>query len=126
MSVNSRQKGKAGEREFAQELQKHGFDARRGQQYSGLGGDDVVVAGRPDWHVEVKRVQRLNVPQAMAQALTDAGQRLAILAHRQNRSRWLITMTLPAWIDLVARADRAVVVTSTIEAGVASSGKTIS
>lgn len=107
MPINSRQKGKVGEREFADELKEHGFDARRGQQYSGLGGDDVVVAGRPDWHLEIKRVQRLNVPQAMAQALADAGERTAILAHRQNRSPWLITMTLPAWLALVAKADRA-------------------
>lgn len=33
--MNSRQKGKVGEREFASLLREHGFDARRGQQFSG-------------------------------------------------------------------------------------------
>ena len=33
--MNSRRKGKVGEREFAALLREHGFDARRGQQFSG-------------------------------------------------------------------------------------------
>ena len=37
--MNSRRKGKVGEREFAALLRENGFDARRGQQFS----------GSPDW-----------------------------------------------------------------------------
>lgn len=33
--MNSRNKGKRGEREFAALLREHGFDARRGQQFAG-------------------------------------------------------------------------------------------
>ena len=47
-------KGKQGEREVAALLRKYGFDARRGKQFSGEEGRDVVhdIDG---FHVEVKR-----------------------------------------------------------------------
>jgi hypothetical protein len=80
MPINSRTKGKVGELEFAHLLQEHGMLARRGQQYSGIGGDDVVIEGREDLHVECKRVERLNLEKAMAQAVRDAKGRTAILA----------------------------------------------
>jgi Holliday junction resolvase len=41
--INSLKKGKRGEREFVQFCKKHGFlEARRGQQYSGIEGEDIV------------------------------------------------------------------------------------
>lgn len=52
--MNSREKGKRGERELAGELRRHGYDARRGQQYCGANGDADVV-GLPGLHIECKR-----------------------------------------------------------------------
>ena len=67
--MNSRQKGKVGEREFAALLREHGFDARRGQQFSGSPDSPDVVSDALAWlHVEVKRVQNLNLTDACAQA----------------------------------------------------------
>ena len=100
--VNSRRKGAAGERELARLLKEHGFDARRGQQYSGLGGDDVV--GLPGIHVECKRAERLNVDLAMAQAERDAKEgELPAVFHRKNRREWLVTMRLEDWISIYRR-----------------------
>ena len=43
MAVNSNKKGKEGEREFSRLCRRYGFEkARRGQQYSGIEGKDVV------------------------------------------------------------------------------------
>lgn len=56
--MNSREKGKRGERELAGELRRHGYDARRGQQYCGANGDADVV-GLSGLHIECKRVERL-------------------------------------------------------------------
>lgn len=99
MSINSRRKGKAGELEFAHLCKRYGFDARRGQQYSGVEGKDVV--GLPGVHVEVKRVEKLNVSKAMEQARRDAGDgEMAIVAHRRNREQWLITMPAETWFEL--------------------------
>ncbi len=72
--MNSRQKGKVGEREFAALLRAHGFDARRGQQFAGGGDSPDVVSEALAWlHIEVKRVQHLNLAEACAQARRDCG-----------------------------------------------------
>ena len=95
--INSRQKGAAGEREFANICKKQGFTkARRGQQYSGIEGDDVV--GLDGIHVEVKRVERLNISNAMQQAIRDSKEgEIPIVAHRKNRENWKVTMKLDDW-----------------------------
>jgi hypothetical protein len=91
--VNSRNKGKVGEREFASLLREHGYDARRGQQFSGSPDSPDVVSDALAWlHVEVKRVQNLNLTDACVQAEGDAGGKPWIVAHRRNHAPWLITM----------------------------------
>lgn len=92
MAINSKRKGKTGELEWAKFCREHGFDGcRRGQQYSGLEGEDVV--GLPCIHCEVKRVEALNIIAAMQQSERDAtpGQ-VPIVAHRRNRTPWLVTL----------------------------------
>lgn len=98
--INSREKGKAGEREFAALCRKHGFEnARRGQQYNGLDGQDVV--GLDGIHIEVKRVERLNIEQALQQAERDKKENeIPIVAHRRNRESWKITMRAEDWFKL--------------------------
>ncbi len=72
--MNSRQKGKVGEREFASLLREHGYDARRGQQFSGGADSPDVVSDALAWlHFEIKRVQNLNLTDACVQAEGDAG-----------------------------------------------------
>ena len=91
--MNSRNKGKVGEREFASLLREHGFDARRGQQFSGSPDSPDVVSDALAWlHVEVKRVQNLNLTDACVQAEGDCGGKPWIVAHRRNHAPWLITM----------------------------------
>ena len=97
--VNSRRKGKEGELEFANLLKEHGFDARRGQQYSGIEGEDVV--GLPGFHIEVKRVNSLNVSKAMKQAREESQGKTPVVAHRKDREGWLVTMDLEDWIKLI-------------------------
>jgi Holliday junction resolvase len=94
MPLNSRTKGKVGEREWAEFLRLYGFDARRGQQFSGGNeSPDVVCDGLPI-HWEVKRVQNLNLAAAYAQARRDAPQDKApIVAHRKNRGEWMVTLS---------------------------------
>ena len=98
--MNSKRKGCAGEREFASLCRQHGMeDAQRGQQFAG-GIDSPDVKGVPGVHVEVKRVERLNIHEAMQQADRDAdGQAVPIVAHRRNRTPWLVTMHFEHWIE---------------------------
>jgi hypothetical protein len=99
--VNSKRKGCAGEREFAAFCRERGIGgAQRGQQFQG-GFDTPDVKGLPGIHVEVKRVERLNITEAMEQSIRDsAGKAAPIVAHRRNRKPWLITMLAEDWLKL--------------------------
>ena len=100
--MNSRNKGKVGEREFASLLREHGFDARRGQQFSGSPDSPDVVSDALAWlHVEVKRVQNLNLTDACVQATGDSGGKPWIVAHRRNHTPWLITMRAEFFFELI-------------------------
>jgi len=102
--MNSRNKGKVGEREFAALLREQGFDARRGQQFAGGTDSPDVVSTALDWlHIEVKRVQHLNLADACAQAKRDAGGKPWIVAHRRNHAPWLITMRAEFFFELVRK-----------------------
>ena len=98
--TNSRAKGAAGERELAKILREHGYNTRRGQQYSGANGDADVV-GLPGIHIECKRVQALNLTKAMEQAERDSldGEAPAVF-HRKNREPWRVTMNLEDWLTM--------------------------
>lgn len=98
--VNSRDKGARGERELAGKLKEYGYDCRRGQQYCGANGDADVI-GLPGIHIECKRVERLDLYGAMAQAEGDAiAEEKPVVMHRRNNCKWLVTMNLADWIEL--------------------------
>ena len=98
--MNSRQKGAAGERELAKKLREFGYDCRRGQQYCGANGDADVI-GLPRIHIECKRVERLNIDDAMLQAIRDRreGEYPAVF-HRKNNGKWMVTMLLDDWQEI--------------------------
>lgn len=98
--MNSRAKGAGGERELAKKLREYGYDCRRGQQFSGANGDADVV-GLPGIHIECKRVERLNLEDAMAQSRRDAREgEIPVVMHRKTRSPWMVTMTLEDWVEI--------------------------
>lgn len=105
MAINSRAKGAAGERELAKRLREYGYECRRGQQYCGTNGDADVL-GLPGIHIECKRVERLNIDDAMAQAIRDRreGEYPAVF-HRRNNCEWLVTMQLSSWINLYRESE---------------------
>ena len=98
--INSKAKGAAGERELAKKLKEYGYDCRRGQQYCGINGDADVV-GLDGIHIECKRVQKLNLDDAMLQAIRDRKtDEYPAVFHRKNNREWLVTMKLEDWINL--------------------------
>ena len=98
--MNSKNKGKEGEREVANILKSYGYNTRRGQQYCGINGDADVI-GLPGIHIEVKRVEKLNIDNAMEQSFNDARYgEMPTVFHRKNRKQWLVTMPLVEWMDL--------------------------
>ena len=105
--MNSRAKGAQGERSLAKKLREYGYEARRGGQFSGANGDPDVVSSLKNIHIECKRVERLNIYDAIAQSQRDARDgELPVVMHRKNHSDWLVTMTLDDWIQLYREANR--------------------
>lgn len=103
--MNIKRKGNRGEFELAGILRDHGIDACRNDQYmvGGRGNPDVYaeICGQP-LHVEVKRAERLNVNEAMHQAMRDAESGyLPVVAHRRNREPWLVTVPLLPLLDVL-------------------------
>lgn len=115
MSINSREKGRRGEVEIAHILQEYGYNTRRGQQFSGANGD-ADVEGLPGIHMEVKRVEHLNIDKALQQAIRDnyadelkQGKKLIpAVFHRANDDRkkdstkgiWKVTLTLKDFMEI--------------------------
>lgn len=97
--MNSKQKGGRGERELASKLREHGFDCRRGQQFCAASGDADVI-GLPGIWIECKRVEKLNISTAMAQAVRDTKGDYPTVFHRKNNEDWLVTMRFEDWIEI--------------------------
>ena len=100
--TNSRRKGAVGEREIAKYLREHGFtEARRGQQFKG-GADSPDVVGLTGFHIEVKRVERLDLNAAMEQSIRDCGENeTPIVVHRRNNDYWKVTMRLDDFMEVI-------------------------
>lgn len=106
--VNGKQKGKAGELEWVNFLKKHGLNAHRTQQYCGANADgDVECKEFPGIHWEVKRVEKLNVLKAIQQATRDCQDRVPVVAHRKNRTPWLITLPAENFVQMLKAFDAA-------------------
>ena len=105
MGAASQRKGAAGERELAALLQEYGYTVKRGGSLSF--GEVPDLEGLPGVHIEVKRVERLNVTEAMQQAIRDA-ERFAdgapVLFHRRNRQPWLVTLRLEDFMHFYKEA----------------------
>jgi len=92
MGKMQRVKGKVGEREVAKINREAGFDSHRGQQYHG-GGDSPDVVGIPGLHLEVKRVERLQLWPALTQAKDDCeADEIPVVVHRANRRPWIAVL----------------------------------
>lgn len=107
MSINSRQKGKAGELEASRYLsQLFKLPVRRGCQYRG-GPDSPDVEGIAGVYIEVKRRQRLHLETALSKAACEAAQDdVPIVLHRADRERWKLTLfgdDLPRFVEVCHR-----------------------
>ena len=104
MGKAQQRKGANGERELAQIMAGYGYDLQRGGSLSFGTVPDLV--GLPGIHIEVKRVERLNVPDAMSQSIRDSEwfhDGVPTVFHRRSRSPWLVTMRLEDWMELYSK-----------------------
>lgn len=103
--MNAKRKGSSGERELAELLRRAGIRAYRNDQIFKGGKDNPDVSAEVfdlPLHIEVKRVEKLNVSEAVRQAVQDAAQgTLPIVAHRRNREKWLVTIPLLPLLEVL-------------------------
>ncbi len=103
--INSRQKGARGERELANFLTAAGWPARRGQQFKGSDDSPDVVCERltkHDFQIECKRVERLQLYDALEQAQEDAGPFMdGVVFHRKNKKPWVAIMDAKAFLRIL-------------------------
>ena len=96
----ARNKGAAAERELAALIRDTwGYEVHRGKVFY----HESDLVGLDGIHVEVKRQERLNIYEAVRQAISEAGKRkdgIPAVFHRRDREGWLVTMRLEDWIDL--------------------------
>jgi Holliday junction resolvase len=102
MPINSRAKGAVGERELANYLRERGFEARRGQQFSGGAGSPDIVTELDNIHFECKRKETGNLYAWLDQAIRDAGDnKIPVVAHRRNNRDWVAILPLENLLALI-------------------------
>lgn len=101
----SRRKGMRAEVDIVHILESYGYNCRRGDQSRG-GAIEADVVGVPGLHIEVKRVEKLNLEKALMQSETDARiEEIPIVIHRRNRERWKVTMSLEEFMLMWKRVN---------------------
>ena len=104
MSINSKQKGKRGELTVVKKFKEYGYDCNRTAQFKGNTGRADDIEGIDYIHAEVKFVEKLNLMEAMNQAVRDslASDRKAMptVFHKKNYHELMVTMRFTDWIKL--------------------------
>lgn len=102
MGKYAKQKGAAGEREFAALLREFGFEGQRqGRQFFRSDGreHEDVEHNVKGIHFEVKRTkEKLDVPAAFRQARLEKPDRIPAVAWRANRQPWRIIQDAEDWL----------------------------
>ena len=101
--MNSKRKGSAGERELLAILGQYADVHRNDQTFvGGRNNPDISMSWNGHrYHVEVKRVEKLNIHAAISQAEHDAGEEvIPIVVHRRNRENWHVTMRLQDFLSV--------------------------
>lgn len=97
--MKPQRKGKEGELKLMHFLKNHGLNVKRG--YVWLNQSDLV--GLDGIHVECKNCEKLNVRQALSQAIDEAEKRkdgLPTVFWKKSRKEWVTVMRTEDWVTL--------------------------
>jgi hypothetical protein len=104
MSAKSRTKGASFEREVIAVLREFGWhDARRTSDGREQHRRGDIANGPPGCHLECKRSERLNIAEALRQAIADADEHdIPVVVHRPSRCATMATLPLSDLLELLA------------------------
>lgn len=108
MPNKSQRKGRRAEIELAELLNSYGYNVRPGTPLNF--GKEPDLSGLQGVHIECKRVERLNLIEALKQSKSDSERfddGVPIVVHRRNRQPWIVSMSLTDWLGLYESANEA-------------------
>lgn len=101
MTINSRDKGARYERHIAQRLREYGYEAERGCQHSGGKDSPDVKCNMVGIHWECKKVEHLNIWNALHQSANDAGEdEIAAVVFSRNREKDYVAVPFESFMEL--------------------------
>lgn len=84
--INSRDKGRRYEIHVAKRIREHGYEAERGCQHAGGKDSPDVKSNMRFCHIEAKKVEKLNIWNALHQSERDAGEgEIPVVVFSRNR-----------------------------------------
>ncbi len=96
----SRRKGNRGENEVAECFRQAGYTVER--RGVGFSGDDLRVQELPEFYLEVRRRERLMIPQ-WCREIAEKGQgKVPVLIFRRSRERWHVCLSLEDFLNLLS------------------------
>lgn len=91
MGSSQRQKGKRGERDAANALNRlFGIGAVRAAQTRGTKDSPDILCNIKDLYIEVKFRERINIYDTIEKADKEADDKIPIVLYRKNRKDWLV------------------------------------
>ena len=102
--INSKQKGSRKERELASLFRENGYNARRGQQFSGSpDSPDIVLDDAPNLpiHVECKSGKNIHFWKAFEQAQHDCGEKMPTVWFKRDRDCWRVSLKADDFFELL-------------------------
>lgn len=104
--MNSKQKGKRMELEFAKFLSERGIKAKRGQQFKGGENSPDVISDLDNIHFEVKSTERFTYNQPLKQAIDDSnGTRTPVVVHRYKKTNQKNSYPRGEWVAILLADD---------------------
>ena len=100
---SAQRKGKEGELKLVHFLETFGIKTRRGMVF--LGQSDLI--GLDGIHIECKNTERLNVREALTQAVMEAQKKMdgmPAVFWKANRKEWFTVMRTEDWVKLYIMA----------------------
>ena len=102
--INSKKKGKKGELYVVNKFKEYGYNCNRTAQFKGNTGRADDIEGIDYIHCEVKFVEKLNLEEAMNQAIRDSlesnREAFPTVFHKKNYKDLLVTMRFDDWIQI--------------------------
>lgn len=102
MGKSAQQKGRHAELELVRILTEKGYDSVKAGRVMSFGEVPDII-GLKNIHVEVKRVEKLDLYKALRQSQNDSerfSDGLPVVIHRTNRKPWVVSMSLSDWLEL--------------------------